>query len=282
MIELNKKSLFLAVFLFSGMISLVPAQNAANDINNITLSEGEKSDKTTEENVKVEGDSAFLAEAGQFHIGKDPTVWVMIILANLALVVTIERLWYLRKSRGKHAELMTLLSEKLSVETSSTHLISKQIESGFGLSGKVAALSLKGWAAGEKAIQEYAQSALIGERREMEKRLVILSTLGNNIPFIGLLGTVLGIMKAFRDLAMMGEAGPSVVMKGISEALIATAMGLAIAVPCVIAYNILSRLIKDRVSQTEEVVSLIRGLKLSVFKNQNASDVNSEFDKEVR
>jgi biopolymer transport protein ExbB len=260
----------IGVFLIISLTG-ISAQETGTENKTPTVGEADKNSDSVELSkegeVKVEGDSAYLAEAGKFHIGKDPTIWIMIILANLALVVTVERWWHLRKTKGNHAELMTLLSEKLSDETAITPLISKQIETGFGLSGKVASLALKGWIANEKAIAEYAQSGLIGERRDMEKRLVILSTLGNNIPFIGLLGTVLGIMKAFRDLAMMGEAGPSVVMKGISEALIATAMGLAIAVPCVIAYNVLSRIVKDRVSQAEEVVTLIRGLKISGEKN---------------
>lgn len=275
------KSVLVLAFFLTGVINLY-SQGVQSEVSadSVALDNAaEKTDLTKEGDVQVEGDSAYLAEAGKFHIGNDPTIWVMIILANLALVVSIERWWRLRKSKGNHPELMTLLGEKLSSPAVNSTLIGKQIETGFGLGGKVASFALKGWMAGEKAIEEYAQSALIGERRDMEKRLVILSTLGNNIPFIGLLGTVLGIMKAFRDLAMMGEAGPSVVMKGISEALIATAMGLAIAVPCVIAYNILSRIVKDRVSQAEEVVTWIRGLKISGEKNsvvdaQNAEEVN--------
>ncbi|MCE9500034.1 MAG: MotA/TolQ/ExbB proton channel family protein [Leptospira sp.] len=59
-------------------------------------------------------------------------------------------------------------------------------------------------------MKEYSDASLKAERRFLEKRLVVLSTLGNNTPFIGLLGTVLGIMKAFRDLAAMGDSGPAV------------------------------------------------------------------------
>jgi biopolymer transport protein ExbB len=112
-------------------------------------------------------------------------------------------------------------------------------------------------------MKEYAESALIAERRGLEKRLVILSTLGNNTPFIGLLGTVLGIMKAFRDLAEMGDSGPAVVMRGISEALIATAMGLGVAIPVVIAYNALSRVVQDKISQSEEICTLLRAIRLN-------------------
>lgn len=82
-------------------------------------------------------------------------------------------------------------------------------------------------------------------RRELllqgQKRLTVLATLGNNAPFIGLFGTVLGVIKAFNDLHFKAGAGIKVVMGGISEALVATAMGLLVAIPAVIAYNFFSR-----------------------------------------
>ena len=82
-------------------------------------------------------------------------------------------------------------------------------------------------------------SAKSRERLALEKRLGILGTLGNNAPFIGLFGTVLGIIKAFADLAQnQGPAGRRWSCAGISEALVATAVGLLVAIPAVIAYNI--------------------------------------------
>jgi biopolymer transport protein ExbB len=79
----------------------------------------------------------------------------------------------------------------------------------------------------------------------LEKRLGILATFGNNAPFIGLFGTVLGIINAFHSLSKEGnEFGVNVVMGGISEALIATATGLFVAIPSVIAYNYFVRKIK--------------------------------------
>lgn len=78
----------------------------------------------------------------------------------------------------------------------------------------------------------------------LEKRLGILATFGNNAPFIGLFGTVLGVIKAFHSLGTSTEFGVRVVMTGISEALVATAMGLFVAIPSVIAYNYFVRRIK--------------------------------------
>ena len=78
------------------------------------------------------------------------------------------------------------------------------------------------------------ESLIIQEKHKMDKGLVILGTLGNNAPFIGLFGTVIGIIKAFHDLAQNPEGGPSVVMAGVSEALVATAVGILVAIPAVI------------------------------------------------
>ncbi len=94
-------------------------------------------------------------------------------------------------------------------------------------------------------------AAVVLERRELERRLVLLNTLGNNAPFLGLLGTVLGVVRAFHDLAFASGAGPEAVMQGLSEALVATAIGILVALPCVIAYNLLSKTVEDRVADAE-------------------------------
>ena len=87
--------------------------------------------------------------------------------------------------------------------------------------------------------------------------MFFLGTLGNNAPFIGLFGTVLGIIKAFNDLAFNPEGGPSVVMSGISEALVATAVGLFVAIPAVIMFNTYNRKVKAHMSNIESIIKTI-------------------------
>ncbi|MBI2069719.1 MAG: MotA/TolQ/ExbB proton channel family protein [Elusimicrobia bacterium] len=98
-------------------------------------------------------------------------------------------------------------------------------------------------------------AARLDERLKMERFLAILGTLGNTAPFIGLFGTVVGIIKAFRDLALAGAGGPAIVAKGIAEALVATAAGLAVAIPAVIIYNYFTKRVKA-VSSVMEAASL--------------------------
>ncbi len=86
-------------------------------------------------------------------------------------------------------------------------------------------------------LNDLADSIIDWETAVLSRKLSILATLASTTPFIGLFGTVLGVIRAFSDLANISGAGPSVVAKGIAEALVNTAAGLFVAVPALIAYN---------------------------------------------
>ena len=86
-------------------------------------------------------------------------------------------------------------------------------------------------------LERSLRKAEIDQNKRLEKALGFLATTGNTAPFIGLFGTVWGIMESFRSIGLKGSANLAVVAPGISEALIATAAGLAAAIPAVVAYN---------------------------------------------
>lgn len=90
---------------------------------------------------------------------------------------------------------------------------------------------------GIESIKRALDQAAIAEQSRLEKNLTFLATTGNTAPFIGLFGTVWGIMDAFRQIGVRGSASLATVAPGISEALIATAFGLVAAIPAVVAYN---------------------------------------------
>ncbi|MDY6932916.1 MAG: MotA/TolQ/ExbB proton channel family protein [Spirochaetota bacterium] len=264
---------------------LYASKQAVSSINNLEESGGNngiqqnKEGETLESVVTTmeseESETAYLADAGEFTVENfDPTVWVLIFLFNVALAVSIERAWFLYKNRGNNSELVNVLTKELTQNSSDYSQLMKTIkDKKYGMEGRVAAKTMEGWSYGQNAMSEFSKAALGAENRALDKRLVILSTLGNNTPFIGLLGTVLGIMKAFRDLALVGDAGPSVVMKGISEALIATAFGLGVAIPCVIAFNVFSKQVKNRLSNAQEIVDMLSGLR-SVFERKDSDDLS--------
>jgi len=107
----------------------------------------------------------------------------------------------------------------------------------------------------------YAQrSYLADQRAELSKGLPVLATLGSNAPFIGLFGTVLGIIQSFGALAT-SSAAMNQVIASLAEALLATAIGLFVAIPAVVAYNVFSQRIKAAVADSES----LRDLYLSRF-----------------
>ncbi len=101
---------------------------------------------------------------------------------------------------------------------------------------------------GPAVVEQQLTVASTSAKQRMELGLTFLGTVGSNAPFVGLFGTVLGIIKAFRDLSLETEAASSAVMAGISEALVATAVGLLVAIPAVVAYNYLKRQVSTTLS----------------------------------
>lgn len=107
--------------------------------------------------------------------------------------------------------------------------------------------------------QHLADSLVAEARLRAEARLSWLATIGSNAPFVGLFGTVLGIIKAFHDLSQQGAQGSTIVSAGISEALVATAVGLFVAIPAVVGYNYFQRKVKDMLLVAEKTSSHLLG-----------------------
>lgn len=108
-------------------------------------------------------------------------------------------------------------------------------------------------------LTEAAQDSVIRVRLEWERNLAMLATIGSNAPFVGLFGTVLGIIKAFHDLSNQAGASVQGVSSGISEALIATAIGILVAIPAVVAFNFFQRKVKTSVAEAEALKSFLIG-----------------------
>lgn len=106
---------------------------------------------------------------------------------------------------------------------------------------------------GIPSVEEGLAAAAARERLRMDRYLAILGTVGSNAPFIGLFGTVLGIIRAFHDLALNEAEAASAVMAGISEALVATAVGLMVAIPAVVLYNTFQRANRRTLSRLDSL-----------------------------
>ncbi len=111
-----------------------------------------------------------------------------------------------------------------------------------------------------EVLEQLARDAIMRNRITWDRNLSILATIGSNAPFVGLFGTVLGIIKAFHDLSQQAQAGAaSGVTAGISEALVATAVGIMVAIPAVVAYNLFQRRVRNAAARAEALKSYLIG-----------------------
>lgn len=175
-------------------------------------------------------------------LGAQWVMWLLIGLSLFSISIMIERLIYFFGQRVDIRPLSVELTKLLrdSNFKGARELFAKKK----GVAAAVLRAGLEEAERGPDAADEAAQSAIIQQRAHLEKNLAFLGTVGANAPFIGLLGTVIGIIQAFHDLSLNTQGGASTVMSGISEALVATAIGLFVAIPAVIAFNIFQRRIK--------------------------------------
>jgi biopolymer transport protein ExbB len=191
--------------------------------------------------------------------GAEWVLWTLIAVSVVSLAIGIERWLFLRKLRGDlpgHVrELQRLLRAGDSQRAEELALSYKTVD------GNVVAAGLEEAARGPEAAEEAMAAALGLERRRLERRLLVLGTVGNNAPFVGLLGTVIGVVGAFEELgkpqvvqgalAAASALAPERVMGTIAEALVATAVGLLVAIPAVLAFNALTARVNELLSDAE-------------------------------
>ena len=187
--------------------------------------------------------------------------WVLELLIALSVMsvgIMIERAFFYLRHRVDAADLLQRLARALDGGDLEG---AKRLFHGIdAMEARVVAAGLHGVGRGASAA-ELMDSELARQKTRFEQRLMFLGTLGNNAPFVGLFGTVLGIIQAFHDLSLNdpshAAAGAQVVMAGISEALVATAVGLAVALPAVVAFNYLKGVVKKRIAATEALANLV-------------------------
>jgi biopolymer transport protein ExbB/TolQ len=165
-------------------------------------------------------------------------LWLLLGLSVAALAVALERIVFYVLERRPHLAVAAAL-RKLRAEGPAAALAALAHQRSMDVA--VAKACLEHADDGPAAIEEHLAATVDAERLRYERGLVFLGTLGNNAPFIGLFGTVLGIVRAFHDLAGNTTQGTAAVMAGIAEALVATGVGLLVALPAVAAYNALMR-----------------------------------------
>jgi biopolymer transport protein ExbB len=189
----------------------------------------------------LEGKVDFLTKT-VLQVSLGSSAWVLLLLFGLSVAsvaIMLERGWVFFRTPFHEnsfvAKLDQLLRQGHWTQAVSLCRGSRALEPQVPLAGLLH-LDL-----GKDAVQEAMEGERIRLSLLLEKRLNFLGTLGANAPFIGLFGTVLGIIHAFKDLALTENGGGPAVMAGIAEALVATAVGLLVAIPAVVTYNFFHR-----------------------------------------
>ena len=179
--------------------------------------------------------------------GGDWVIYGLLLCSIVAVAVIIERAILLSK---ESKDFDALRHGLLGARDGELGALEKIVARHHGAAARIMMAALAHSHESAEGVEDLLVATSLEERHRLEKHLLVLGTLGSNSPFVGLFGTVLGVIKAFHDLAQ-SSAGPEVVMQGLSEALIATAVGLFVAIPCVVAYNYFQKKVKDLLSGTE-------------------------------
>jgi biopolymer transport protein ExbB len=194
------------------------------------------------------------------------TGWIlvlMLLLSVISLAIMLERVWLYWSLRDDFDGLMRDLGRLL--RSGDLPGARRRLEASRSAEAAVVVAGLVEADRGVEAAQESMEGASALQRLKLEKRLAFLGTLGNNAPFIGLLGTVIGIVAAFDELSKVKMAAasgatqlaPEAVMARISEALVATAIGILIAIPAVAAYNAFQRIVRGTIANTDALGHLL-------------------------
>lgn len=192
-------------------------------------------------------------------------MWIMIGLSVISVAIMLERAWFFHSLRDDIGQLATKL--RAALREDDFELAKKTLEASPSAEAAVVVAGLLEADRGVQAADQAMMGAVALQRLRLERRLVFLGTVGNNAPFIGLFGTVIGVIQAFEALgkqdtvsaAATAAAGmaPQQVMAAIAEALVATAIGLFVAIPAVAMYNIFMRKAKATLANTEALTRVL-------------------------
>lgn len=189
------------------------------------------------------------------YLGAEWILYLLLLLSVISIAIAMERIVHFIRFRDDLDRLQHELNARLTADD----LVGARGVLAASRS-HVAQIALKGLDAldrGAATVEEIIAGATGAERLRMERGLAFLGTLGNNAPFIGLFGTVLGIIRSFRDLSANTIEGSQAVMAGIAEALVATAVGLLVALPAVAVFNAFQRTIKSRLGAADSLARVL-------------------------
>src|SRR5579863_8183917 len=169
-------------------------------------------------------------------------MWLLLLISVVGLAVAIERLVFFASQHGDTKALLRTIGQKISADDLDGAI--KICAAQRGMLPRILEFGLRRGEKNRTDITDALSIALMEHLNSLERNLAIIGTIAVIAPFVGLFGTVLGIIRAFQDIALKGNSTPAVVAAGVSEALITTAAGLFVAVVAVIFFNYFKSRIK--------------------------------------
>ncbi len=204
------------------------------------------------------------------QLGANWVLWLLIVLSVVSIGVMIDRALWLRK-RDTDTERFTRELRGAFERGEIDRLTTKYMDDP-AIPVQVGLRGLAVRTHGAEAVAEAMHSERVRWRRAADRNLIVLGTLGNNVPFVGLFGTVLGVINAFQHLAVKSAEAEKETLSTIAEALAATAIGLLVAIPAVIAFNFFSRKVRVMMSGADEVAHAVLSLVHSAKHDSDAKD----------
>ena len=200
-------------------------------------------------------------------LGAEWVLWLLVALSFVSVAIIFERIVFYSVRRVNLEQLSNDL--KAALRAGDLEQALNLVRNSKAAECMILAAGISQVPRGVHAVSEAMLSAKARERLRLDAYLPILGTVGSNAPFIGLLGTVLGIVKAAHDMAQsQGQGGAaSAVMGGVFEALVATAVGLCVAIPAVVAFNIFQRRVRSTIGRADSLAHLL----LSQMKPESAA-----------
>lgn len=200
-----------------------------------------------------------------------PVMWILLVFSIAALAVIVERWLVLRSAKINVNEFLAKLRKALIVNKSLRDAI-KICEQYKGPLASIMKAGLLKYGQPKEDVEKTIETAALHEMARLEKRLILLASVANVSPLLGFFGTVSGMIKSFDALAEQGLSNPGAVAAGISEALVTTAAGLAVAIPVQLAYNYFMNSINKSVRDIETSTNML----LETFGEMERSGITAD------
>jgi biopolymer transport protein ExbB len=182
-------------------------------------------------------------------LGAQWVMWLLIGLSVIGLGIVLERAYYYLSSSDDFRRLREDVVPL--IKKGDLKGVAARLERSRSFEAKVLSAGLDWSDQGAEAAAESMAGAVQVAKLNMERNLAFLGTVGNNAPFVGLLGTVIGIIRSFHELNQTQGKLSDTLMSEVGEALVATAIGIIVAIPAVAFFNFFQRVIKARLGQAD-------------------------------